>query len=124
MTFGAIRIRRMRFWGRHGVTVEERESPQEIELDVELDVDCSPAAESDRLDDAVDYDAAYRACERIVTQRSFALLEALAGAVLDEMMSDTRVERATVRVRKPGLLDGATPEVELTRSRNSDRTSS
>jgi hypothetical protein len=32
-------------------------------------------------------------------------------------MRDARVERATVRVRKPGLLDGATPEVELSRAR-------
>jgi dihydroneopterin aldolase len=119
MSFGAIRIRRMRFWGRHGVTAHERDSPQEIELDVELVVDCSAAAASDRLEDAVDYDAAYRTCERVVTARSFALLEALADAVLNEMMSDPRVDRATVRVRKPGLLDGATPEVEITRSRSS-----
>jgi dihydroneopterin aldolase len=124
MTSGAIRIRRMRFWGRHGVTVEERARPQEIELDVELVVDCSQAVASDRLEDAVDYDAAYRTCERVVTQQSFALLEALAGAVLHEMMTDPRVERATVRVRKPGLFSGATPEVEITRSRTSSAHSS
>jgi 7,8-dihydroneopterin aldolase/epimerase/oxygenase len=114
---GAIRIRRMRFWGRHGVTELERASPQEIELDVELITDCSRAAETDRLADAVDYVDAYRMCERIVTERSFALLEALAEECLRELMRDPRVERATVRARKPGLLDGATPEVELTRTR-------
>ena len=109
----------MRFWGRHGVTPEERANPQEIELDVELIVDCSKAAASDRLADTIDYDAAYRACEHIVTGRSFALLEALADACLLEMMADERVARATVRVRKPRFLDGATPEVEITRSRES-----
>jgi 7,8-dihydroneopterin aldolase/epimerase/oxygenase len=108
----------MRFWGRHGVTSEERANPQEIELDVELVVDCSKAAASDRIVDTVDYDAAYRACERIVTGQSFALLEALAEACLRELMADDRVARATVRVRKPRFLDGATPEVELTRLRN------
>lgn len=118
MTSDAVRVRQMRFWGRHGVTAHERESPQEIEVDVELVVDCSPAAASDRLDDAVDYEGVYRACERVVTQQSFALLEALAAACLREVMGP-RVERATVRVRKPRLLEGATPEVELTRSRAS-----
>jgi len=114
----AIRIRRMRFWGRHGVTEAERANPQEIELDVELIVDCSQAARSDRLDDAVDYHAAYRVCERIVTERSFSLLEALAAECLRELMRDTRVEHATIRARKPGLLDGATPEVEMSRARS------
>ena len=113
----AVRIRHMRFWGQHGVTPEERASPQEIEVDVELVVDCAAAAASDQLADAFDYTGAYLACERIVTQRSFALLEALADACLRELMTDPRVERATVRARKPNLLDGATPEVELTRTR-------
>ena len=114
----AIRFRRMRFWGRHGVTEAERENPQEIELDAEVIVDLSRAAQSDRLEDTVDYHAAYRACERIVTERSFALLEALADACILTLMRDPRVERATVRVRKPGLLDGATPEVEISRARS------
>lgn len=114
---GAIRIRRMRFWGRHGVTELERASPQEIELDVELIADCSRAVASDRLADAVDYAAAYKICERVVTERSFSLLEALADECLCELFRDARVERATVRVRKPGLLDGATPEIELSRTR-------
>ena len=99
------------------MTEAERSSPQEIEVDVELVVDVARAGRSDRLDDAVDYVDAYRLCERIVTERSFALLEALADACLHELLRDARVERATVRVRKPRLLEGATPEVELTRSR-------
>jgi dihydroneopterin aldolase len=119
MTGDAVRIRRMRFWGRHGATPDERLSPQEIELDVEIAADCSAAAVSDDLSDAVDYDAVYRICERVVTQKSFALLEALANACLDEILSDRRIDRATIRARKPGFFDGATPEIELTRYRSS-----
>ncbi len=107
----------MRFWGRHGVTPEERDSPQELEIDVEIVADCSRATASDRLEDAIDYVGIYRTCERIATGRSFALIEALASACLDEIVRDDRIERATVRVRKPQLLEGATPEVELTRAR-------
>jgi dihydroneopterin aldolase len=114
---GIIRVRKMRFWGRHGVGDDERSRPQEIELDVEVLADVSKAASSDKFANAIDYDGLYRTCERVVTQRSFALLEALADACIAEIMTDARVERATVRVRKPGLLDGATPEVELTQTR-------
>ena len=99
------------------MTSEERESPQEIELEVELEADCERAAASDDIRDAVDYLAIYRICERNATEGSFALLEALAGACLEDIMGDDRIATATVRVRKPGLLSGATPEIELSRRR-------
>jgi dihydroneopterin aldolase len=114
---GIVRVRGMRFWGRHGVTPEERDRPQEIEIDVELAVDCTAAGASDDIADAVDYTAVYEICERAATQTSFRLLEALAHACLHGIMADARIERATVRVRKPDLLAGATPEVEITRLR-------
>ena len=108
----------MRFWGKHGAASVERERPQPIDLDVELAVDYPKAATTDELNDTLDYDRLYRGLEKIVTQRSFALLEALAGACLDLVLENVRVKRATVCVRKPRLLDGATPEIEMTRSRD------
>ena len=121
MPDGVIRVRDMRFWGRHGVTDDERSRPQELLMDVAVVVDCAPAAASDRIDDAVDYERLYRICEHRATQESFALLEALAAACLDDILRDPRVERATVRVRKPELFEGATPEVEITRDRAARR---
>ena len=112
-----IRISGMRFWGKHGAAPGERERQQPIDVDVELHIDCEPAAKSDDLNDTVDYDRIFHHCEAIVTQRSFTLLEALAAACLSEILADERISEATIRVRKPRLLDGATPEVELTRSR-------
>jgi dihydroneopterin aldolase len=114
---GIVRIHEMRFWGRLGVTPEERSNPQEIVVDVEIAADLARAAASDDLADAVDYVTVYGLCERAVTQHSFALLETLADACVRGIMADARIERATVRVRKPGLLDGATPEVEITHVR-------
>jgi dihydroneopterin aldolase len=110
-----IRISGMRFWGKHGALEGEREHAQPIDVDLELAVDCASAARSDSLADAVDYRAAFAACEKVVTKRSFALLEALGDACLQAVFSDKRIQRATIRVRKPRLLDGATPEIELSR---------
>lgn len=117
MTPGIIRIREMRFWGHHGASQGERERIQPIDVDVEMHLDCGPAIAGDELSAAIDYDGVLRSCERIVTQQSFVLLESLADACLAALLADPRVERATVRVRKPRLLDGATPEIELTRAR-------
>lgn len=112
-----VRIRGMRFWGKHGAEPGERDWAQPIDLDVELAVDASAAAASDELADSVDYLGVYQKLERVVTQRSFALLEAVADACLTSVLEDPRILRATVWVRKPRLLDGATPEVEMTRRR-------
>jgi dihydroneopterin aldolase len=112
-----IRIRDMRFWGRHGHNPGERDHPQPIDIDVELQLDCGPAIASDDLAKTIDYDAVFKACEAVVTERSFVLLESVAAACLTALLADLRVESATVRVRKPRLLDGATPEIELTRAR-------
>jgi len=114
---GTIRVTGMRFWGKHGVLDEEREHEQPIDVDLAVAVDVAAAARSDHLADAVDYRALYAKCEQIITKRSHALLETLASACLDEVLVDTRIKSATIRIRKPRALEGATPEVELTRSR-------
>jgi dihydroneopterin aldolase len=112
-----IRVTGMHFVGRHGANPGEKDRPQPIDVDVEIVTDIAAAIASDALTDAVDYDSIVQTCRRIVTQRSFTLLEALAAACVDAIMADARVRSARVRVRKPALLDGATPEVELTRAR-------
>ena len=111
-----IRIRGMRFWGKHGVLEQEQAAEQPIDVDLEITLDCSPAVRSDHLADAVDYRELYAKCEAAVTKRSHALLEALAGACLESILADKRIKSATIRVRKPRVLEGATPEVELTRA--------
>lgn len=116
MTTDFIRIQGMRFWGKHGVTPAESAESQPVDLDVEISCDCSKAAKSDDLADAVDYDGIFRACEHVVTHHSFHLLEGLAEACLREIFKDRRIAHATIRVRKPRLLDGATPEVQITRT--------
>ena len=112
---GFIRIRGMRFWGKHGANPGEREHDQPIDMDVEISADLEDAAQSDALTETIDYSAVYRTCERIAAQRSFALLEALADDVARAVCENPKVLEAVVRVRKPRLLDGATPEVEVRR---------
>lgn len=112
---GAIRIVGMRFWGRHGADAQEREREQPIDVDVEIAADLSLAASSDNLADAIDYAAVHRACAQIVVGESFALLEALADRIARTIASRPGVDEVIVRVRKPRLLDGATPEIELRR---------
>jgi dihydroneopterin aldolase len=104
-----VEVRDLRLFGRHGVHDEERERGQEFVFDVELDV--GARGTSDRLEDAVDYVAVARTVQEVSDARQFALLEALASAIADELEQRFAPLRLRVRVRKPEVrpagLDGA-----------------
>lgn len=84
----------------HGVLAEERSRPQPFEVDLDLEVDLGPAADSDDLTDTVDYGQLAERVIKVVEGPSFSLLEALASAVADAALADERVHRVTVAVRK------------------------
>lgn len=114
----------MRFVARHGVHPDEKHTPQRFEVDLVLHADLAPAAASDDLARTVDYAALYRRVASVVGERSFDLIEALAGAIAADALAATDasvVEAVEVRVRKPdapigGALD--TVEVSVTRRRD------
>jgi FolB domain-containing protein len=110
-----IEIRDIRARGRHGWTAEERSAPQDLAIDVDLELDLRTAAVSDRLGDTADYAALHRRIVTVVETSSYGLIERLAAALLDEIFVDSRVVRAKVRIAKPQLLSGATPSVTLHR---------
>jgi 7,8-dihydroneopterin aldolase/epimerase/oxygenase len=98
----------MEFFGRHGVSDAERAEPQQIDVDVELEVELASAGTSDDLADTVNYSRVFDACREIVEERSFKLLEAIAEAIAARVLADfPPVAAITVRVRKPGVpIDG------------------
>lgn len=110
-----ITLRGMRVMGRHGANPGERDAEQPFDLEIELHADLSAAQRSDNLDDTIDYDALHERIVQIVRTTSFALLERLAGEILNAVFEDARVTRAHVTISKPQLLDGATPSVRLQR---------
>ena len=100
---------------KHGANPGEREREQRFILDVRLELDLDAAARSDDLEQTVNYDALHQSIVTIVRERSYVLMEKVAGAVIDEIFRDPRVARAQVRIGKPKLLDGCTPFVTLRR---------
>ncbi|GAC1655985.1 MAG: dihydroneopterin aldolase [Vulcanimicrobiaceae bacterium] len=116
-----IEIRGIVAQGRHGANPGEREREQPFEVDLKLEVDLSAAQQSDDLAQTVDYAGLHGDVVRIVSQQSYALLERLAGAIVETVFRDRRIVRAEVRVGKPRLLDGATPCVTLRRENSKDR---
>jgi dihydroneopterin aldolase len=111
----------MRFEGRLGVSAEERELPQLLEVDVEIEAPLDGAAASDDLADAIDYSPLVARTQAIVEGSDYRLLEALAGAIVTSLLSAAPAATAvTVRVRKlavPLDVDMDHAAVELRRER-------
>lgn len=95
-----IELRGLRAMGVHGVLPEEQERAQPFEVDLDVELDLTGAAASDDVADTVDYGAVAERAARIVATERFRLLETLAGRLADAVLSDPRVSRVTVAVRK------------------------
>jgi 7,8-dihydroneopterin aldolase/epimerase/oxygenase len=108
-------------FGHHGYLEEERRLGQRFLVDLQVDVH-GDAAESDRIDDTVDYRQLAALVREVFAGQERLLLEALAGAVADGIVERfAAVERARVRVRKPDVVldppvDYAAVVVERTRA--------
>lgn len=116
-----ITLSAMRLEGRLGVSEEERELPQLVEVDVEVETDLAAAGASDALADTVDYGPLVEAVIRTVEEGSFRLLEGLAGSIARVVLgASTRIAAVTVRVRKlavPMDVDMDHAQVQIRRER-------
>ena len=85
-----IVIERLEFHTRCGITPEERQRPQPVAIDLELDCETASAATSGHLSDTVDY---AQVSERIVelgSKEVCALLETLGEKILTLLFTDFR----------------------------------
>jgi dihydroneopterin aldolase len=110
-----ITLRGVRAYGRHGAYPGERNEEQAFDVELTLDVDLRAAQASDDLQDAPNYDDLHKRVVAIVETTSHALLERLAGEIVEAACADPRVAHAEATVGKPGLLAGATAYVTIAR---------
>jgi len=88
-------------YAHHGVHPAERELGQRFVIDVDLWFDCSMAARSDRLGQALDYTQVHRLVSETTAGNSFHLIEALAGRICTVLLQNLPVEKVSVTVQKP-----------------------
>lgn len=108
-----IELRGIRCFGRHGANEGEKVIPQPFDINVSIDIDLTSARGGDALAETIDYGALHATIVRIVNDHSFDLLERLGQQILDAILGDARVVRASVSLGKPSLLAGATPVVTV-----------
>ena len=99
-----IELQGIELHGFHGVLDHERADGQRFLVDVELDLADTTAAASDRIEDAVDYRDVVAAVTEVSDGHAYHLLEALAAALAETLLTRFPVARVRVRVRKPDVV--------------------
>lgn len=91
-----------------GIHPHERENEQTVFIDLEVDYDFAPAAASDAIGDAVDYDLVTSLVTNIIKLRRFQLLEAMAEAVVVALFQELpKVKAVRLEIRKPDAVPAA-----------------
>lgn len=97
-----IRLRGMRFFGYHGVMVEETRLGQQFAVDLELEVDVRRAGQTDDLTQTVDYSSVFKEVQAIMEGLPCKLLETLAERISTAILARFPVAAIRVEVFKPG----------------------
>jgi dihydroneopterin aldolase len=115
-----VRLEGLSVFGHHGARPYEKEAGQRLEVDLELEPADDRAEKSDKLGDAVDYDALYHTVREVVEGESFHLLEALAARTAETLLDRFPIRRVRVRFAKQNLgwTTGGRAVIEVVRERS------
>ncbi len=102
--------------GKHGVGEAERKVEQEFEIWAKMEVDTAQAAQSDELEDALDYAPIKEQIVETIQGRSFYLIERLADTLCQEILKDKRIRTIELTVKKVAIWTNGVPGVTVVRS--------
>lgn len=113
-----IIINDLRFRCIVGINPDERREKQDVVINVILWTDLHKAADSDAIEDTVNYREVKLKIRDLVEDSQFLLVEKLASEIARICLGPKAVSKVTVRLDKPGALRFArTVGVEIERTR-------
>ena len=98
------RIKNLRLRTIIGCHDWERKNKQDIIVNIKFEFDAAKAVVSDDIEDTVDYMQLKKAIIKEVENSTFQLLEKLANHIMDIIMGDNKISKATVEIDKPHAL--------------------
>lgn len=110
-----IHIDNLRFSGKHGVYEHERKVEQEFDVGIVLEVDTKKAAESDDINNTVDYDTVRTIVRDVIENSSSYLIEKLADVIAQKILKDKQIGKVTVTIKKIEVWPNGIPGVTVVR---------
>ncbi len=99
-----IKIENLRLRTVVGIFDWEKKIKQDVVINIEIEFDGRSAIEKDEIEYTLDYKSITKRIISEVEEKTYNLIERIAGDVMKIVMEDGRVERATVKIDKPGAL--------------------
>lgn len=90
-----------------GVFDWERNIKQVVSIDLEMATDVKRAAQTDHIDDALNYKSIAKRLIEFVEASEFQLIETLAETIANIVMNEFNVGWVRVRLGKPGAVRGS-----------------
>lgn len=91
-----------------GVHPHERETPQPLTVSVSIDTDFASAADSDDVENTIDYDRVVALVSQLAQEKRYRLLEALAADASELILSTfAEASRVEIEIEKPAALPEA-----------------
>jgi len=90
-----------------GIYDWEREIKQVVSLDLEMEFDITRAAETDSIEDTLDYKAVSKRLIRFIEDSEFQLVEALAERCAAIVLDEFPVDWLRLKLGKPGAVRGS-----------------
>ncbi len=90
-----------------GIWGWERKIRQIVSIDLEMGADIRRAAETDSIDDTLNYKAISKRVQQFVADSKFQLVETMAEKIAQLVLQEFKVPWIQVRVSKPGAIRGA-----------------
>jgi 7,8-dihydroneopterin aldolase/epimerase/oxygenase len=102
-----VYIRDLRIETTIGIYAWERQIRQVVRLDLEMGTDIRPGAESDRIEDVLNYKAVTKRVIELVQNNELTLVEALAERIARAVMDEFGVPWLRLTLGKPGAVRGS-----------------
>ena len=90
--------------GTIGVGENEREFPQELLIDAEIEYPLDKAGKSDDINDSINYSSMAKLIRKVVRETQHFLLEALAASIVEAIFAATPAQAITLRIEKANFV--------------------
>jgi len=87
-----------------GVKEPERDYPQELLLDIELEYPLEKAGVSDSIEDTISYSYVAKLVRKCVQESRYYTLEALAAHLVNELFEETPADAVRIKIEKANFV--------------------
>ena len=119
MDLATIKIKNLRLKTIIGVNDWERESKQDVVINIQLTFDPEEAINTDSLEHTIDYYELEKSIIKFVENSSYYLVEKLTAKIIHLIMKNQRVLEVKVSAAKPDAMERSdSVSIELTKKRD------